>query len=158
VVSLQLFDEKFSSKHVIALKDILKVSTSSQGDHLFVLHMARQDQGDDKLKKGDYMFLSEHHVEIITRLFTAYRKATNSELNVAVSDAFLVNIDAKGGTRMTFDKASSEQVSVKRHGRAVQVMIPSNTFASSDDAEGQQRRGGTARQRMSIVFRDDGSR
>ena len=86
------------------LRDVVRVSSSSQADHVFVIHIDRKEKDKDKSKKGDYMLVSEHVIEIITRMFIAYRKALNSELSITISDSFLVNLDAKGGTRVTFDR------------------------------------------------------
>ena len=75
---------------------------------MFVLHVDRQEK--DKSRKGDYLFMSDALIEIVTRVFIAYRKITSNELPITISDTFMITIDSKGSTQLTFDRASAEEV------------------------------------------------
>jgi hypothetical protein len=95
-------------KYHVPLKDVKKISCSTQGDGAVVFHVDRVEK--DQAHKGDYLFLAEHLIELVTRLAMAYRLNEGRDLEVSVSDAFMVHVDAKGGTRISFDKAQAASV------------------------------------------------
>ena len=105
----QILDDGFNLKYTIPIKDVTRISASSQTDNMFVLHVDRQEK--DKSRKGDNMFMSDALIEIVTRVFIAYRKITSNELPITISDTFMITIDSKGSTQLTFDRASAEEVS-----------------------------------------------
>ena len=103
-----MLDQALKLKYHVPLKDINKVSCSTQADGALVIHVDRIEK--DQSHKGDYIFMAEHIIELVTRMAMAYRLLQGRDLEVSVSDAFMVHVDAKGGTRITFDKAQAESV------------------------------------------------
>ena len=101
-------DEQLRLKYALELKEIQKVSLSSQADRTLVLHVPRNDR--DKSKKGDMIFIVDNVVELVTRMYTAYHKLDPGYLDINISDAFMVTIDAKGSTRVQFDRGSASDV------------------------------------------------
>ena len=94
-------------KDTVLVGDILKVSMSAQGDYTVAFNLQRN--GQDR-KKGDYMFVVERLVEFVTRVVVAFRKITGKNLDVTIADAFMVTIDTKGSTRVSFDRDGSDKV------------------------------------------------
>ncbi|XP_070693655.1 unconventional myosin-Ib isoform X3 [Pempheris klunzingeri] len=87
--SVVLADQKTGQvKASVPLPDLTSVSVSTQSDGFFAL---RLKEGSASAVKGDFLFSSEHLIEIITKLHRFGATAADREqLNVDISDEFLV--------------------------------------------------------------------
>ena len=97
--------------------------------------------------------LSSNVIEIITRLKNAHKAMATEELPLDIKDEFTVNIDKKGGTRLSVGRADAEALSVRKKGRSLDIAIPSTEFADPNDAAA---RGGTQRNRLSTMLDSEG--
>ncbi|XP_042307255.1 unconventional myosin-Ia-like [Sceloporus undulatus] len=72
-------------KTVITLSDIDSVSVSRYSDGFFVLHIRESSTAGTK---GDFLLISDHLIELITRLHQTMLEATNQKLKLEVADEF----------------------------------------------------------------------
>nr|XP_020666174.1 unconventional myosin-Ib isoform X3 [Pogona vitticeps] len=83
-----LADQK--SGHIkaeVPLGDVIKVSMSSQSDGFFAVHLK---EGSGAAGKGDFLFISDHLIEMATKLYRTMLSQTKQKLNIEISDEFLV--------------------------------------------------------------------
>ncbi|EMP26237.1 Myosin-Ib [Chelonia mydas] len=83
-----LADQK--SGHIkaeVPLGDVTKVSMSSQNDGFFAVHLK---EGSGAAGKGDFLFSSDHLIEMATKLYRTTLSQTKQKLNIEISDEFLV--------------------------------------------------------------------
>ncbi|XP_053732670.1 unconventional myosin-Ib isoform X5 [Synchiropus splendidus] len=86
--SVVLADQKTGQvKASVALPDVSSVSVSTQSDGFFAL---RLKEGSASAVKGDFLLSSEHLIEIITKLHHLGSTADTEQLNIDISDEFLV--------------------------------------------------------------------
>ncbi|XP_074856792.1 unconventional myosin-Ib isoform X3 [Carettochelys insculpta] len=74
-------------KSLVPLGDVTKVSMSSQNDGFFAVHLK---EGSGAAGKGDFLFSSDHLIEMATKLYRTTLSQTNQKLNIEISDEFLV--------------------------------------------------------------------
>ncbi|XP_023369382.1 unconventional myosin-Ia [Otolemur garnettii] len=79
---------KSQTKFVIGLDSVTGVSVTSLKDGLFILHLneATMSVG----SKGDLLLVSDHVVELLTKVYQAVLNATQRQLPVTVTDKFSV--------------------------------------------------------------------
>ncbi|XP_054826583.1 unconventional myosin-Ib isoform X3 [Eublepharis macularius] len=83
-----LADQKSGNiKSELPLGDVTKVSMSSQNDGFFAVHLR---EGSGAAGKGDFLFSSDHLIEMATKLYRTTLSQTNQKLNIEISDEFLV--------------------------------------------------------------------
>ncbi|XP_069471783.1 unconventional myosin-Ib isoform X2 [Ambystoma mexicanum] len=71
----------------VPLVDITKVSMSSQNDGFFALHLK---QGSSAATKGDFLFKSDHLIEVTTKLYRAALIHTKQKIFIEIADEFMV--------------------------------------------------------------------
>ncbi|XP_064408569.1 unconventional myosin-Ib isoform X1 [Latimeria chalumnae] len=117
-------------KTAINLHDISSVSVSHYSDGLFALHLnERSSVG----TKGDYLLISDHLIEVITKLHRTATETTKQKMNLHILDEFKVKFKrdevlikfveavAKNGNGAVCKKKSSHMMEVmvqKPHGAA----------------------------------------
>nr|XP_060618893.1 unconventional myosin-Ia-like isoform X1 [Anolis sagrei ordinatus]XP_060618894.1 unconventional myosin-Ia-like isoform X1 [Anolis sagrei ordinatus] len=74
-------------KTVITLSDIDSVSVTRFSDGFFVLHIRESSTAGTK---GDFLLISDHLIELITRLHQAVLDTTKQKLKLQVADEFVV--------------------------------------------------------------------
>ncbi|XP_061464174.1 unconventional myosin-Ib isoform X3 [Rhineura floridana] len=74
-------------KSEVPLGDVTKVSMSSQNDGFFAVHLK---EGSEAAGKGDFLFSSDHLIEMATKLYRTTLSQTKQKLNIEISDEFLV--------------------------------------------------------------------
>uniref|UniRef100_A0A674IDD1 Myosin IB n=1 Tax=Terrapene triunguis TaxID=2587831 RepID=A0A674IDD1_9SAUR len=74
-------------KSEVPLGDVTKVSMSSQNDGFFAVHLK---EGSGAAGKGDFLFSSDHLIEMATKLYRTTLSQTRQKLNIEISDEFLV--------------------------------------------------------------------
>ncbi|XP_046534992.1 unconventional myosin-Ia [Equus quagga] len=83
-----LADAKNSQvKTVIGLDSVAGVSVTSFKDGLFTLHLSEISSVGSK---GDFLLVSEHVIELLTRMYQAVLNATQRQLPITVTDEFSV--------------------------------------------------------------------
>ncbi|XP_042301845.1 unconventional myosin-Ib isoform X3 [Sceloporus undulatus] len=83
-----LADQKSGQiKSEVPLGDVTKVSMSSQNDGFFAVHLK---EGSGAAGKGDFLFSSEHLIEMATKLYRTALSQTKQKLSIEISDEFLV--------------------------------------------------------------------
>ncbi|XP_053327815.1 unconventional myosin-Ib isoform X1 [Spea bombifrons] len=71
----------------VPLGDITKVSMSSQNDGFFALHLK---EGSAAACKGDFLFSSDHLIEMATKLYRTTLMQTKQKIYIEIADEFLV--------------------------------------------------------------------
>nr|XP_006825386.1 PREDICTED: unconventional myosin-Ib-like [Saccoglossus kowalevskii] len=84
--SIQLLDSKtLEKKYRVPLTEITNLSVSPYNDGLFAIHV---NKGNPSNKKGDFLFVSDKVIEIITKLHRAVQQATNKAISVVINNKF----------------------------------------------------------------------
>ncbi|KAB0400479.1 hypothetical protein E2I00_000630, partial [Balaenoptera physalus] len=84
--NLLLADQKSGQiKSEVPLVDVTKVSMSSQNDGFFAVHLK---EGSEAASKGDFLFSSDHLIEMATKLYRTTLSQTRQKLNIEISDEY----------------------------------------------------------------------
>uniref|UniRef100_A0A7M4EWM8 Unconventional myosin-Ib n=1 Tax=Crocodylus porosus TaxID=8502 RepID=A0A7M4EWM8_CROPO len=82
-----LADQKSGNiKSEVPLGDVTKVSMSSQNDGFFAVHLK---EGSGAAGKGDFLFSSDHLIEMATKLYRTTLSQTKQKLNIEISDEYV---------------------------------------------------------------------
>ncbi|XP_048205888.1 unconventional myosin-Ia [Perognathus longimembris pacificus] len=84
--------KKFQAQIVIGLDSVAEVSVSSLQDGLFSLHL---NEITSVGSKGDILLISDHVVELLTKMYQAVLDATQRQLSVTVTEKFSVRFKDK---------------------------------------------------------------
>ncbi|XP_034858228.1 unconventional myosin-Ia [Mirounga leonina] len=79
--------KKSQAKTVIGLDSVAGVSVTGFKDGLFSLHLSEISSAGSK---GDFLLVSEHVIELLTKMYRAVLEATQKQLPVAVTENFSV--------------------------------------------------------------------
>nr|XP_023395329.1 unconventional myosin-Ia [Loxodonta africana] len=79
--------KKSQAKTVIGLDSVAGVSVTSLRDGLFCLHLTEMSSVGSK---GDFLLISDHVVELLTKMYRAVLDATQRQLPVTVTEEFSV--------------------------------------------------------------------
>ncbi|EDM16453.1 myosin IA [Rattus norvegicus] len=79
--------KKSQAQIVIKLEDVAGVSVTSLEDGLFSLHLSEMSSA---ASKGDILLISDHLVELLTKMYQAVLDATQRQLPVTVTEKFSV--------------------------------------------------------------------
>uniref|UniRef100_A0A8C6HIQ9 Myosin IA n=1 Tax=Mus spicilegus TaxID=10103 RepID=A0A8C6HIQ9_MUSSI len=79
--------KKSQAQIVIGLEDVAGVSVTSLQDGLFSLHLSEMSSA---VSKGDILLVSDHVVELLTKMYQAVLDATQRQLSVTVTEKFSV--------------------------------------------------------------------
>lgn len=79
--------KKSQAQIVIRLEDVAGVSVTSLQDGLFSLHLNEMSSA---VSKGDILLISDHLVELLTKMYQAVLDATQRQLPVTVTEKFSV--------------------------------------------------------------------
>ncbi|KAM7380771.1 hypothetical protein PAMP_004044 [Pampus punctatissimus] len=124
--SVVLADQKTGQvKASVPLPDLTSVSVSTQSDGFFAL---RLKEGSASAIKGDFLLSSEHLIEIITKIHHIGSTAEREQLNIDISDEFLVQFKQdKVCVKFIQGVAKNgNSVSCKRkNNRLLEVSVPS---------------------------------
>ncbi|XP_018412721.1 PREDICTED: unconventional myosin-Ib isoform X3 [Nanorana parkeri] len=71
----------------VSLSDITKLSMSSQNDGFFAVHLK---EGCAAASKGDFLFSSDHLIEMATKLYRTALMQTKQKIYIEIADEFLV--------------------------------------------------------------------
>ncbi|XP_073489195.1 unconventional myosin-Ib isoform X3 [Aquarana catesbeiana] len=71
----------------VSLGDITKLSMSSQNDGFFAVHLK---EGCAAASKGDFLFSSDHLIEMATKLYRTALMQTKQKIYIEIADEFLV--------------------------------------------------------------------
>nr|DBA20161.1 TPA: hypothetical protein GDO54_015880 [Pyxicephalus adspersus] len=74
-------------KQEVSLSDITKLSMSSQNDGFFAVHLK---EGCAAASKGDFLFSSDHLIEMATKLYRTALMQTKQKIYIEIADEFLV--------------------------------------------------------------------
>uniref|UniRef100_A0A8C9ENH3 Unconventional myosin-Ib n=1 Tax=Pavo cristatus TaxID=9049 RepID=A0A8C9ENH3_PAVCR len=81
-----LADQKSGNiKSEVPLGDVTKVSMSSQNDGFFAVHLKEVGSA----SKGDFLFSSDHLIEMATKLYRTTLSQTKQKLNIEISDEYV---------------------------------------------------------------------
>uniref|UniRef100_A0A8D2KSA2 Unconventional myosin-Ib n=1 Tax=Varanus komodoensis TaxID=61221 RepID=A0A8D2KSA2_VARKO len=75
-------------KSEVPLGDVTKVSMSSQNDGFFAVHLKEVGIG-PSAGKGDFLFSSDHLIEMATKLYRTTLSQTKQKLNIEISDEYV---------------------------------------------------------------------
>ncbi|XP_075386529.1 unconventional myosin-Ib isoform X3 [Tenrec ecaudatus] len=123
--NLLLADQKSGQiKSEVPLGDVTKVSMSSQNDGFFAVHLK---EGSEAASKGDFLFSSDHLIEMATKLYRAALSQTRQKLNIEISDEFLVQF-RQDKVCVKFIQGSQKNGSVpmckRKNNRLLEVAVP----------------------------------
>ncbi|XP_039079056.1 unconventional myosin-Ia [Hyaena hyaena] len=79
--------KKSQAKTVIGLDSVTEVSVTSFKDGLFSLHLSEISSVGSK---GDFLLVSEHVIELLTKMYQAVLDATQRQLQITVTEKFSV--------------------------------------------------------------------
>nr|XP_056711115.1 unconventional myosin-Ia-like [Euleptes europaea] len=110
-------------KTVITLSDIDSVSVSRYSDGFFVLHLKETSTAGSK---GDFLLISDHLIELVTRLHQTVLETTKQRLKLQVTDEFLAkfkqgNITVK--VVETAEKQGTAPICRKKGSRRMEVLV-----------------------------------
>ncbi|KAL9967896.1 hypothetical protein ACROYT_G026203 [Oculina patagonica] len=121
---LVLDPKSFLTKYNVDLGDIQRISVSPLKDGVIVFHI-RTDKQDKNHLKGDFMFHTEHVVELVAKLLVQAESQQDMSAPVHVSDRFAVNF-AGSHVELNFkpaDKDLSQPLLCRRKGAVVDVLV-----------------------------------
>lgn len=114
--------KKSQAQIVIKLEDVAGVSVTSLEDGLFSLHLSEMSSA---ASKGDILLISDHLVELLTKMYQAVLDATQRQLPVTVTEKFSVRFkegsvavkvtqgpQGSGNRRLTCKKKGSSSMEV----------------------------------------------
>ncbi|XP_048343475.1 unconventional myosin-Ia-like [Sphaerodactylus townsendi] len=110
-------------KTVITLSDIDSVSVSRYSDGFFVLHLKESSTAGSK---GDFLLISDHLIELVTRLHQTVLETTKQRLKLQVTDEFLVKFKQGSITVKvveTAQKQGTAPVCRKKGSRRMEVLV-----------------------------------
>ncbi|XP_030856038.1 unconventional myosin-Ia [Strongylocentrotus purpuratus] len=120
--SFMVMDQKtLAQKNRVPLAAISGMSVTPYSDNVLVIHVTK---GEDNTKKGDYAFLCDKLIEMVTKFHRIIRTATNKDVSVTVADRFPMNFN---GSRIeavvsTQDpKVSNPTPLIKRKGTRMEI-------------------------------------
>lgn len=110
-------------KTVITLSDIDCVSVSRFSDGFFALHLKESSTAGSK---GDFLLISDHLIELVTRLHQTVLETTKQKLKLQVTDEFLVkfkqgNITVK--VVETAEKQGTAPICRKKGSHRMEVLV-----------------------------------
>ncbi|XP_077185211.1 unconventional myosin-Ia-like isoform X1 [Paroedura picta] len=110
-------------KTVITLSDIDSVSVSRYSDGFFALHLKESATAGSK---GDFLLISDHLIELVTRLHQTVLETTKQRLKLQVTDEFLVkfkqgNITVK--VVETAEKQGTAPICRKKGSHRMEVLV-----------------------------------
>ncbi|XP_073927402.1 unconventional myosin-Ib isoform X4 [Castor canadensis] len=123
--NLLLADQKSGQiKLEVPLVDVTKVSMSSQNDGFFAVHLK---EGSEAASKGDFLFSSDHLIEMATKLYRTTLSQTKQRLNIEISDEFLVQF-RQDKVCVKFIQGNQKNGSVptckRKNNRLLEVAVP----------------------------------
>ncbi|XP_060033551.1 unconventional myosin-Ib isoform X4 [Erinaceus europaeus] len=123
--NLLLADQKSGQiKSEVPLVDVTKVSMSSQNDGFFAVHLK---EGSEAAGKGDFLFSSDHLIEMATKLYRTTLSQTKQKLNIEISDEFLVQFRQEK-VCVKFIQGNQKNGSVptckRKNNRLLEVAVP----------------------------------
>ncbi|XP_029450729.1 unconventional myosin-Ia isoform X2 [Rhinatrema bivittatum] len=74
-------------KTIINLSDIAGISVSKYSDGLFAIHLKQTGTAGTK---GDFVLISDHVIEVLTKLYQTVLEATQQKLAITITDEFSV--------------------------------------------------------------------
>ncbi|XP_031206142.1 unconventional myosin-Ia [Mastomys coucha] len=114
--------KKSQAQIVIRLEDVAGVSVTSLQDGLFSLHLNEMASA---VSKGDILLVSDHVVELLTKMYQAVLDATRRQLSVTVTEKFSVRFkegsvavrviqgpEGNGNRKLTCKKKGSHSMEV----------------------------------------------
>ncbi|XP_066301041.1 unconventional myosin-Ia-like isoform X2 [Branchiostoma lanceolatum] len=81
-------------KYRLPVTEIAGISVSPYMDNLFVIHI--NQTGEEASRKGDFVFHSEHLVEIVSKLRDQAERAKGAQVPVRISNTFSAQFNGKG--------------------------------------------------------------
>ncbi|KAJ7317700.1 hypothetical protein JRQ81_003862 [Phrynocephalus forsythii] len=110
-------------KTVITLSDIIGVSVSRYSDGFFVLHIKESSTASTK---GDFLLISDHLIELITRLHQTILETTKQKLKLEVMDECVVKFK-QGSIAVKMVEAAEKQgampVCKKKGSHRLEVLV-----------------------------------
>lgn len=117
--------KKSQAQTVIGLESVTGVSVSPFKDGLFGLHLSEISSVGSK---GDFLLVSEHVVELLTRMHRAVLDTTQRQLPISVTEQFSVRFKESDVTVKVIQGPGSHEnrkLSCKKKGsRALEVTVP----------------------------------
>ncbi|XP_067021263.1 unconventional myosin-Ia-like isoform X5 [Acropora muricata] len=112
-------------KYNVDLGDIQKISVTPLKDGVIVFHIRSDKQDKNHVIKGDFVFHTEHVVELVAKLLVQVDSRNDMLAPVHVADKIAVNF---GGsvvelTFKTSDKALPQPLQCKRKGNVIDILI-----------------------------------
>ncbi|XP_007420454.1 unconventional myosin-Ib isoform X2 [Python bivittatus] len=111
-------------KSEVPLGDVTKVSMSSQSDGFFAVHLK---EGSGAAGKGDFLFSSDHLIEMATKLYRTMLSQTKQKLNIEISDEFLVQF-RQDKVCVKFVRSNQKNGSIptckRKNNRLLEVAVP----------------------------------
>ncbi|XP_054859454.1 unconventional myosin-Ia-like isoform X2 [Eublepharis macularius] len=111
-------------KTVITLGDIDSVSVSHYSDGFFVLHLKESSTASTK---GDFLLISDHLIELVTRLHQTLLETTKQKLKLQVTDEFLVKFKQGSITVKVTETAEKQGTAApivrKKGSRRMEVLV-----------------------------------
>uniref|UniRef100_A0A8C8RMZ1 Unconventional myosin-Ia n=1 Tax=Pelusios castaneus TaxID=367368 RepID=A0A8C8RMZ1_9SAUR len=110
-------------KTVISLSDITSISVTRFSDGFFVLHLNKTSAVGTK---GDFLLISDHLIEVITRLHQTLLETTGKTLHLQVADEFSTQFN-KGSIAIriveTAEKKGTVPICKKKGSRTMEVLV-----------------------------------
>ncbi|KAM5287800.1 unconventional myosin-Ia [Ctenodactylus gundi] len=116
--------KKSQAKTVIGLDNVVGVSVTSLQDGLVSLHLSEMSSVGSK---GDILLVSDHVVELLTKMYQAVLDATQRQLSVTVTDKFSVKFkDSSVAVKViqsTGDRGNGKLICKKKGSHCLEVTV-----------------------------------
>ncbi|XP_004647104.1 unconventional myosin-Ia [Octodon degus] len=117
--------KKSQAKIIIGLDSVAGVSVTSLQDGLFSLHLSETSSDSSK---GDILLVSDHVVELLTKMYQAVLDATQRQLSVTVTENFSVRFkESKVAVKVVQGPGSggnSKLICKKKGSHCLEVTVP----------------------------------
>ncbi|XP_075036033.1 unconventional myosin-Ib isoform X3 [Mixophyes fleayi] len=108
----------------VPLGDVTKVSMSSQNDGFFAVHLK---EGSTAAGKGDFLFSSDHLIEMATKLYRTTLMQTKQKIFIEIADEFLVQFK-QDKVCVKFIQATQKNGNIptckRKNNRLLEVAVP----------------------------------
>ncbi|KAF7240258.1 Unconventional myosin-Ia [Varanus komodoensis] len=140
-------DKADQAKRVITLSDIDSVSLSRYSDGFFVLHIKESSTAGTK---GDFLFLSDHLIELVTRLHQTVLEVTKQKLKLQVTDESLDSTSL----RMALVCSETPKALAKGRISLKKLWVGHHSFRQSTELEDQSKCSGYESVRQNLGLHD----
>ncbi|KAK3106305.1 hypothetical protein FSP39_017437 [Pinctada imbricata] len=93
-------------KYKFQVTELGPISLSPHSDSIVVFHLVKSDNGDGTSKKGDFVIVCDHAIELVAKASLVIQNATNSKPNVKISQTITAQF-GKSEVQLSFKNGLS---------------------------------------------------